>query len=120
MSVTPEPLVSSYRTPQKDPKESPLDPVWATALSLPGVCGFCLLAGALVLGSRTAWRIGPRVGIFIWAVAFVSAVYSFCYFSGRPKSLWVKFCLTLNWLGVIFTVTPPGWIVLLLAICATQ
>ena len=116
MPDTHSPLVLSYHTPQKDPRESPLDPVWATALSMPGVCGFCLLGGALLAGSQVAWKIGPRAGIFLWAVAFVSAIYSFCHFSGRRKSGWVKFCLTLNWLGVLFTLSPGGWIVLLLAI----
>ncbi len=120
MSKVPGPVVLSYQTPQKNPREAPFDQVWATALSLPGVCGFCLLAGALLMDSRLAWKIGPHAGIFIWAVAFICAVLSFFYFRGRPKTAWVKFCLTLNWIGVAFTVTPPGWIVLLLAIGAHQ
>ena len=112
--------VLSYRTPQKSPEQSPLDPVWATVLSLPGVCGFSLLAGALVFWWRTAWDTGPRAGIFLWAVAFVCAIVSFFYFRGRPKSAWVKICLAMNWLGVAFTLTPPGWIVPALAITASR
>jgi hypothetical protein len=96
-------------------RESRLDFLWALLLALPGVYGFALLIAALGFNSRLAWEIGPRVGLVLWAVAFASATYSFCYFRGRPKSVWTKCCLAMTWLGVIFTVTPPGWIILLLA-----
>jgi hypothetical protein len=32
----------------------------------------------------------------------------------------VLFCLALNWMGFIFTVTPPGWWVLLMAFTAAR
>ena len=120
MPSTSNAQVLSYRAPGEDLKESPLDPAWATALALPGVCGFCLLGGALLFESRLAWKIGPHAGIVLWVVALGCAIYSFVYFRERRKSRWVKFCLALNLLGLVFTFTPPGWVVLMLAVVAPR
>jgi hypothetical protein len=112
--------ILAYGRPRNVRGESPQDVLWAALLSLPGLCGFSLLIGALILHSDLAWAIGPRIGIGVWGVAFACAIYSFRYFRGRRKSGWTKFCLALNWLGVIFTVTPPGWLILFLAIAAPR
>lgn len=120
MPETSQPMVLSYLAPQDRSKESSLDAACAAALALPGLCGFGLLAGALLFESDLAWRIGPRVGIVLWVIAFACAVFSFVYFCGRRKSGWVTVCLVFNWLGVIFALTPPGWIVLLLALAGAE
>jgi hypothetical protein len=113
-SACPERRVLAYENALGQRRESRLDFLWATLLALPGVYGFALLIAALGFNSRLAWRIGPFIGLGLWAVAFVCAVYSFCYFRRRPKSTWTKCCLALNWLGVLFTIAPPGWIILML------
>jgi hypothetical protein len=114
------PIVLSYSSPEQRPASWARDQVWATALALPGACGFCLLAGALLFESPLAWAIGPRAGLCCWVVAFFCAAFSVSLFKGRPKSPWVKCCLALNWTGIVFSLTPPGWIVFALALMVWQ
>lgn len=111
MSMEGNAIALSHRAPGQDPKQSRWDPLWAALLALPGVAGFSLLVGALVFHSPIAWGIGPRNGLYLWAIAFISAIFSFWYFRCRRKSAGVILCLGLNWFGAIFTVTPPGWII---------
>ena len=114
-SAARERRVLAYENGLGQRRESRLDFLWALLLALPGICGFTLLIGALGFNSRLAWRIGPGIGLRVWAVALACAVYGFCYFRHRKKSLPIILCLAMNWLGVIFTITPPGWIILALA-----
>jgi len=120
MPDTTNPMVLSFSSADNRPASWGRDQVWATALALPGACGFCLLAGALLFDSRFAWHIGPRVGLACWVVAFFCAALSIHLYQGRPKSLWVKCCLALDWMGIVFSLTPPGWLVFVLALIASQ
>src|SRR6185295_13909463 len=106
MSMTHSADVLEYRQPPARP--SAKDALPAALLMLPGVCGAVLMAGAMVLDTKLAWAIGPRVGAIIWIVAIASTIYSFHYFRKRPKRWYVVLCLTFNTLGLIFTLVPPG------------
>jgi hypothetical protein len=110
----------SYQNPWSGPLETSSDTIFAALMALPGVCGFALLIGALGLQSRIAWKIGPNIGLGLWLFAFICASYSFIYFRGKRKNNWVKLCLGLNWFGVAFTLTPPGWMICLMAIAASH
>ncbi len=120
MTIATSSTILSYRVPSDDPKWSRFDPLWAALLALPGLCGFSLLAGALLFHSELAWRIGPRVGLLIWASALVTAIVSFRYFTGRRKSVMTRICLLLNWAGIVFTILPSGWVILLMALMAAR
>jgi hypothetical protein len=112
MNREPEtPSTLSYARPRKAAQDAGKGALLAAILAVPGVAGFCLLAGALLFNSRLAWSTGPKAGLWIWIVAFLCAIISIYLFQSKSQPWWVLVCVVINMIGVIFTLSPFGWLV---------
>jgi len=105
----------SYAPPKQPAQDAGKGTLLAALLVAPGIAGLCLLAGALAFDARLAWKIGPAVGLCVWAVAFICAIVSIYLFQRKPQPPWVMICVVFNMIGVIFTLSPIGlWLAAML------
>ena len=105
--------VLSYKTQEKLPKQP--DPVIAMLLCLPGFTCWVLFFGVFLWSSASS-RYGFisrewfSLVLFLWLCAVVTAVISIAHYWGTRKPIYVKLCLLVNWAGLVFTLSPLGWI----------
>src|SRR4051794_36018149 len=109
MDREPKSSLLPYGRPKQASEDAGKGALLAAILAVPGVAGFCLLAGALLFHSDLAWAIGQKAGLCIWVIAFICAMISIYRFGSKPQPAWVFCCVVINMIGVIFTISPFGW-----------
>jgi len=100
--------VLSYHGPQRVPSDHP-DPLRAMLLCLPAMICWALFFGIITRLSRL-----PRslywLALLIWLAGIVTAIYSFMIYYQKRKPWYVVLSLIINWSGIIFTISPVGWL----------
>jgi hypothetical protein len=106
--------VLSYKSQERRVK-SP-DPLAATLLCVPGVACWVLFFGVFLWKGAGSGKFGFierewfSAVILLWIVAVASAIFSIIHYRKMAKPVYVRFCLLVNWAGIVFTLSPLGWI----------
>jgi hypothetical protein len=99
--------VLPYKTLEKAEKLP--DPLVATLLCIPGLSCWVLFIDFFVqLGLLKS--LGKSLALGLWVFAVLVAIFSYVFYRSSKKIWYVRLCLLINGAGLVFTVSPLGWI----------